>query len=156
MLSKLRSMLPTSSTTKTAGIALAVGVIFLVVGYFIYRNMAPEIKAKTGLSVEQDNEGGSNTAEILFFYANWCPHCKEAKPHWERLKEKYKDKQVNGYNVLFTDVDCTKETDEIKSKIDEFEVEGYPTIKMVKGDTLIDFDAKPEENSLDKFLNTVL
>ena len=111
---------------------------------------------KTQLEDGEVKAGSSKDAEIMFFYANWCPHCKAAKPHWEELKEEYQGKNINGYTLVFTDIDCTEETPDVKEKTNEYEIEGYPTIKLVKDGQVVDYDAKPTKDTLEKFITTVL
>ncbi len=95
-------------------------------------------------------------AELMLFSVDWCPHCKTAKPEWEEIKAKYDGKMINGYNVIFTDVNCTEETPEIEEMMNKYKIEGYPTIKLLKDGQIVEFDAKPTKESLDKFLNSVL
>jgi thiol-disulfide isomerase/thioredoxin len=92
----------------------------------------------------------------MLFYVDWCPHCKTAKPAWEELKSKYQNKTINGYNVLFKEINCTNETAEIEKLINKFNIEGYPTIKLLKDGQVIEFDAKPTKDTLNQFLNTAL
>jgi thiol-disulfide isomerase/thioredoxin len=103
-----------------------------------------------------DKNGESSKAELMLFSVDWCPHCKTAKPIWEELKAEYKNKTINGYTVLFTDVNCTTETPEIEKMISTYKIEGYPTIKLLKDGQVIDYDAKPSKETLTQFLNTVL
>ncbi len=98
----------------------------------------------------------SNKAELLFFYADWCPHCKAAKPIWNDLKSEYENKTINGYQVIFTEIDCSEETAEVEKLMNQYNVEGYPTIKLLKDGQVIEYDAKPSKETLTKFLNTVL
>ena len=35
-------------------------------------------------------------------------------------------------------------------------IDGYPTIILIKGDQVVEFDAKPNEKSLTEFINTTL
>ncbi len=98
----------------------------------------------------------SNSAELLFFYADWCPHCKAAKPIWNELKTEYENKTINGYKVIFTEVDCSEETAEVEKLMNQYSVEGYPTIKLLKDGQIIEYDAKPSKEMLTKFLNTAL
>ena len=92
----------------------------------------------------------------MFFFTNWCPHCKTAKPVWEELKKEYENKTVNGYKVIFTEVDCTEETAEVDAMMNKYNVEGYPTIKLLKDGQVIEYDAKPSKDTLVQFLNTVV
>ena len=100
--------------------------------------------------------GNGNIAELLFFYTDWCPHCKTAKPIWNDLKSEYQDKTINGYKVIFTDINCSEETAEVDKMMNQYGIEGYPTIKLLKDGQIIEYDAKPSKETLTQFLNTVL
>lgn len=147
---KLKSFIP-SFNMKTVGI-IALIVILLLTALYMYNN-------QTKTQQKENFENGSDdkrTAELMFFSVDWCPHCKTAKPEWEQLKAEYKDKKINGYNLIFTDIDCTKETPQIEKLMNTYKIEGYPTIKLLKDGQVIDYDAKPTKDTLVKFLNTVL
>jgi thiol-disulfide isomerase/thioredoxin len=129
-------------------------IVLSITAYYVIRNT--QTKMKTQLEDGEVKAGSSKDAEIMFFYANWCPHCKAAKPHWEELKDEYQGKNINGYTLVFTDIDCTEETPDVKEKTNEYEIEGYPTIKLVKDGQVVDYDAKPTKDTLEKFITTVL
>ena len=93
---------------------------------------------------------------VMLFYVDWCPHCKTAKPAWNDLKTEYENKTINGYKVIFTDIDCTNETAEISQQMDKYKIEGFPTIKLLKDGQVIEYDAKPSKDTLETFLKTVL
>ena len=63
---------------------------------------------------------------------------------------------LNGYKVVFTDVNCTNESSEVEQMMDKYKIEGYPTIKLLKDGQIIEYDAKPSKDTLTQFLNTVL
>jgi hypothetical protein len=54
-------------------------------------------------------------------------------------------------------VDCSNaedpKTDEIRKK---YKVNSFPSLKMIKDDVVIDFDAKITTDNLGKFVNSVL
>lgn len=133
-------------------------LFFAVVAIFYYfYYVSPSLNAKYEPNSEPPRgDGSSNKAELLFFYADWCPHCKAAKPIWNDLKSEYENKTINGYQVIFTEVDCSEETAEVEKLMNQYSVEGYPTIKLVKDGQVIEYDAKPSRETLTKFLNTVL
>ena len=134
-------------------------VILVIIGYSIYvYYVKPMLKPNSMNTSEVYNEtnGNTNQAEIILFYADWCPHCKTAKPEWNNVKSQYNGKIINGYTVTFTEVNCTTESPQIQQMVDQYKVEGYPTIKLVKGNQVVDFDAKPTVASLTQFLNSVL
>jgi len=134
------------------------GVIFFaiiaIVYYFYY--ISPSLNTTYKPNSGPTTQSSGNKAELLFFYADWCPHCKAAKPIWNDLKSEYENKTINGYQVIFTEVDCSEETAEVEKLMNQYSVEGYPTIKLVKDGQIIEYDAKPSKETLSKFLNNVL
>ena len=40
--------------------------------------------------------------------------------------------------------------------MNQYNIEGYPTIKLLKDGQIIEYDAKPSKDTLNQFLNTVL
>lgn len=149
----------TNVSMKTIIIILVI-ILFLGIGIYYYNF---HVKSKNVTSYSANNEytsGGSDgkagQAEIMLFYADWCPHCKTAKPIWEEVKTEFENKTINGYNVLFTDVNCTTETPEVEKLMSTYKIEGFPTIKLLKDGQVIEFDAKPSKATLEQFLNTVL
>lgn len=157
------SRIKTAGSNINTSTLLIIGSIILfaiiaVVYYFYY--IAPS-KAKYHANNEHvpiGNEGLSagKHAELMFFFADWCPHCKAAKPIWNDLKTEYEDKTINGYKVTFTEVDCSEESPEVEKLMNQYNIEGYPTIKLLKDGQVIEYDAKPSKEMLNKFLNTVL
>lgn len=136
-------------------IMIVVAIIVLsTAAYLVYNSMKPTIQTQTKSNTNTGD--GNQDAELIFFFADWCPHCKAAKPHWKEVKTQYDGKVVNGYKLTFTDVDCTEETPEVKKATDTYDIEGYPTIKLIKDGQVIDYDAKPTKETLEKFINTVM
>ena len=149
------------NTSTIIIIVLVILFIILALYYYYYYYVFPKLKTKYNANNEHlsssNSAGGSDKqAELLFFYADWCPHCKTAKPEWDKLKAEYANKPINGYKVIFTDIDCTKQTAEIEKQMAVYNIEAYPTFKLIKGNQVIDFDAKPIKDTFVKFLNTVL
>jgi thiol-disulfide isomerase/thioredoxin len=144
-----------TTTMLIIGCIILFGVIAIL--YYVYY-ISPSLTTKYKPNSEQvqTGSGSSNKAELLFFYADWCPHCKAAKPIWNDLKSEYENKTINGYQVVFTEIDCSEETAEVEKLMNQYSVEGYPTIKLLKDGQIIEYDAKPSSETLTKFLNTVL
>jgi thioredoxin-like negative regulator of GroEL len=40
--------------------------------------------------------------------------------------------------------------------MNQYGIEGFPTIKMLKDGQIIEFDAKPTKENLEQFINTVV
>ena len=128
-------------------ILLFVGVLC----YLVYRMYNAHVK--NSASYETPEQGGnSNIVEVMYFYTNWCPHCKNAKPEWDQFKEIYQGKTINNMKINCLDINC----DEDEATADKYKVEAYPTIKLLKDGTVYEYDAKPNVDTLGQFLNSVL
>lgn len=161
ILSGIRSRV-SSLSWSTIGIVVLV-LILAVIGYVMYKNyiqsaVNPTYKANhENVPVGSTNANSSGKeAEIMLFYTDWCPHCKTAKPEWEQVKAEYNGKQIHGYTIIFTEVNCTNESPDVERMMNTYKIEGYPTIKLVKDNQIIDYDAKPSKATLTQFLNTVV
>lgn len=128
--------------------------IFLVAAYYAYNTWkAP--KADKILAEIHQPRGDSETT-IYFFFANWCPHCKKAKPEWAQFVSKNDGKMINGYKLKCIDVDCTNsDLPETTQMISKFGIESYPTVKLMKDNQFYEFDAKITEANLSEFVTKV-
>ena len=144
-------------TTYGTYILIAGFILFLVIGSYVYINyVKSENKEVYSINQEDNNRKSQKEAELLLFYVDWCPHCKTAKPEWEQLKADHQNSTINGYKVIFTEVNCTEETPEVENMINKYKIEGYPTVKLLKDGQIIEYDAKPTKDTMTEFLNTVL
>ena len=129
--------------------------IFILIVYYVYSSYKANQTMIADEIYEEDNYN-SNVAEVMLFYVDWCPHCKSAMPVWEKLKEQYNNQKINGYEVIFVEFNCTDEDEEITKKIETYKIEGFPTVKLKANGTVVEFDAKINEENMEKFLSTVL
>ena len=145
---------------------VGLAIVILIIRFYVYPWAKPYLNKL--LNKDQDNpnnefntkseglQGQEKEAEIMFFHTDWCPHCKTAKPEWDQVKAEYDGKTINGYTVYFTDVNCTNDNPQTEKMMNTYKIEGYPTIKLLKDGTVIEYDAKPSRDTLVQFLNTVL
>ena len=148
-----------SSFSMTTVVYIAAAILFIVIAVFVYyQYVKPTLNPTYSANREKMNQDGesSNVAELMFFYTDWCPHCKTAKPDWAEVKAEYENKTINGYRIIFTEVNCTTESDEVEQLMNKYKIEGYPTIKLLKDGQIIEYDAKPSKDTIVQFLNTVL
>jgi len=145
-----------SSTTMIIIGSVILFVSLALIYYFYYGSSKSSTQYKSNSENSSSGTSDGKTAELLFFFANWCPHCKTAKPIWDDLKSEYENKTINGYQIIFTEIDCSEETAEVDKMMNKYSVEGYPTIKLIKDGQVIEYDAKPTKDTLTQFLNTVL
>ena len=145
-----------ASPVKVIAILLVLA-IFIVLSMYIYnKNVLPRLVPKykennefTGNNSDNGANGGFGTAEIYYFYTEWCPHCKKSSPEWEAFVQEVDGQIVNGNTVHCHKIDCDNDSEGLA---DTFKVESYPTIKMVVGGNMIDYDAKVSVASLNQFV----
>ena len=94
----------------------------------------------------------SKEAVIYYFMATWCPVCKRAAPEWEKFSSDYDGKVINGYTLRTRTVDCEKEPE----LADKAKIEGYPTVKLMFGNQVIEYDANVKYDTLVEFVETSL
>lgn len=160
-----------SSYFSSRNIVLIIVTIFLiyiiakVINKYIFSKMDNTGYVANREFVESGSNNGSSgsggnakngTADILFFYADWCPHCKQAKPEWQKFKEQYNESVVNNYKLNLIDVNCTSELGESGQLIKTYNVEGFPTVKMNVNGKIVEYDAKVSKENLKLFVNKML
>jgi thiol-disulfide isomerase/thioredoxin len=151
---KLSSLISKISKNKNLLIIglLIITTLLLVLYYvrdYIYR--IKELDTKEAMTGSSNNE-----AEIIFFFADWCPHCTKAKPVVNELKSKYNGRTINNKNVSFKDVDCSVETQDMKRDMEKYDVESFPTIAIQIGDEVTKFEDKVEAETLSQFIQKTI
>lgn len=140
-------------------------VVLLIIGaYYVYsKNYGKIMNGKMNKDVPNANTG--DDIQILFFTVDWCPHCKNAKTPWNNFKTGYHNKRFGEKLITCRELNVTEKNSGdagyqdymvAKNMQDRYGVEGYPTIKMVRGNQVIDFDAKITTYSLEKFVENML
>ena len=90
-------------------------------------------------NVDMINDFDSNGIVILgLIYAEWCPHCLNMKPEWNKMKNEFNGN--HHYNVVEIEADQQDKQEriaELESKLNgkTINAAGYPTIfKLKNGD----------------------
>lgn len=99
---------------------------------------------------------------VVLYFANWCGHCNDMKPHWNKATGDLKNTKtlVNPKNVKYDDFEkyiIALENDSYdKEKCPDVDqtVEGFPTINYypVNKGSLVSFDEARDEEHLKKWL----
>jgi thiol-disulfide isomerase/thioredoxin len=142
-------------TSSRFWMILLVAIFFLVVAVYVYnKHVSPMVNNDfiPNNEFQKKDEDDTQNVELYIFTVEWCPHSKKAIPIWEQLKAEYNNKPFNNHNIIFIQVDG----EENPELADKYKVEGYPTIKLIKGDQIIEYDAKPSIEHLKEFLNSTL
>lgn len=95
-------------------------------------------------------------ANLYFFYANWCPHCKTAKPEMEKVKNNFNQRTINNHTIKVIEVDCTNDSQESKLLMSKYNVQGFPTVVMSVGNEVVEYDNKVTYNNMETFIADVL
>ena len=98
--------------------------------------------------------GEPPTATIHMFQVRWCPHCKKAAPEFQKVEDKYNGKVINGYKLHFVCVDGEDPKNE--QLVNEHKIQGYPTVVLTKDGKNIEYDAKVDQPTLEKFIHTMI
>ena len=85
--------------------------------------------------------------QILFFGANWCPHCRTFKKTWRKLKKNFKEGDIK-----FTHVDVAK----YPHWGDKFQVGGIPDIRIYHEGEFGQYAGKIDYNTLKNYLGKLL
>ena len=88
-----------------------------------------------------------STPKIINFNASWCYWSKKLQPVWDNLTDSMKNKDIE---VL--DIKC--ELDENKELCNRYQIEGFPTIKLIVGNNVIDYEGERSYEGLTRFINT--
>ena len=93
-------------------------------------------------------------AKLVMYYADWCGHCKRAKPEMEKLEEKLKEQnnKVNGKEVEVVYVDGDQEEELLKKE----DVQGFPTIRLYRLSDMIEYQGERAADALMGFLEEKL
>ena len=144
-------------------IIMVIVVIFLGVAFYVYNTyIAPRINPDFVPNREFTTDGEIKNATLYFFTVDWCPYSKKAKPIWNKIKKQFDGKSINNITLSFAEIDGEKDEHQLESFENEYlapndkKIDGYPSIWMVKGNQVVEFDAKPDKNSLTEFINAML
>jgi len=153
---------------NTKNIVLFIIFVLILIGIiaaYYYYTIVPQFDPKFAPNNEFSVGRGPYEvdAKLKFFYVDWCPHCKDARPIWNEVKAKFNSEKINDQVLVFEEVNCDEEGED---EAETYNIEGYPTIKLVmpeKGvdgepgtEKVVEYDAKPNVETLERFLRETL
>ena len=126
-------------------IALLAGVVIGILGYLY-------VKRVDLISGFQNQTPGPNDHTFTMYYADWCGHCKTAKPGFESLA-KAGPIIVNGKKCTLRMVSPEKEPEKAKDK----PIRGFPTFLFESPDgQTVEYKGARDADSYLKFINETL
>lgn len=81
--------------------------------------------------------------KVMLFHAEWCGHCVDFKPTWEKLTKYFKDN-----NIEYIDYEASN-----KDIMDEYSIKGFPTIKIQTKNNISDYNGTRDYDSILKAVN---
>jgi glutaredoxin len=105
--------------------------------YFKYKSKYLELKQKQ-LSKQT---GGNNTKPTIILYkADWCGHCNKFKEVWKRMDK-------NKYDLI------TYDSEKDSQLIKDNEIQGFPTIIIVKNGIKTEYNGNRTEKDINNFIS---
>lgn len=145
-----------------ATVSLFLGLAFYVYSTYIAPKLNPDFVPNKEFIEQGDNSQGKGglgkNADLYYIHAKWCPYSKKVNPIWNKIKGELDGTVINNYSLKFIDIDGEKEEKRLSDFESTYEkkIDGYPTILIVKDNQIIEFEAKPNEETLKEFIHTVL
>ena len=133
-------------------------ISFLTITIYSYQTyIKPSMKEKDSKNISNANRR-TKEADMIFFHTDWCPHCKKALPIWKDFVSTYDQTIINGYTINCINGAAGIDCDDPKSTeiIEKYNITKFPTLKLIKDDITINFDANITSENMTKFVNTVL
>ena len=87
----------------------------------------------------------SKQIQMLFFGADWCPHCREFKKTWKKLKKDFKE-------IKFLHVDLVKKPE----WGNKFKVNGIPDIRIYHEGELGEYAGKRDYKTMKEYLKKLI
>ena len=125
---------------------ICLAIILFVAYYYAYKsNRDTFANASDSESESDDSDASGDSGEpnltaskdekvVALFYADWCPHCVDFKPHYKKAMSSLNGKKHNGKKLRLVMVDCVK----YNSLAKKHNVNGFPTVKIFNDDKTSD------------------
>ena len=107
---------------------------------------------KIFLRQEGFDGGAPGTLKCVMYYVDWCPHCKTAKPEWNKLIKDFGGKTINGKRILITKVDCEENPEIAKAQ----NIDGYPTFRFDLEGTDLEYTGGRTYGDFKRFIESVV
>jgi len=134
-----------ASVGPSAEMALYTGLVLIVI-WVVYRLYISFL-----LHTKEGFEGGSvsgGSYKLVMYYADWCGHCKNAKPEFNKLGA---TKTIGGKIVEIQAVNPDTNPEAAEGK----NIRGYPTIHLysAKGNLVQEYQGERTHEGFVEFLN---
>ena len=131
---------------------VAISILLYIVLYYL--RTTPN--GVTNTNKEVTTTDGSKAGELTLFFATWCPACKAIKPEWEHFRNDYSNRKINGVVLLIREVDCSQPDPETEDIMNQYNIAGFPTVKLKYNGKITELQQKPTYDNLVTFVNSSL
>tara|TARA_B100001094_G_scaffold311644_1_gene347506 strand:+ start:244 stop:669 length:426 start_codon:yes stop_codon:yes gene_type:complete len=85
----------------------------------------------------------NNSKKVMLFHANWCSHCVDFKPTWEKLTEYFHDNDIKYSDHEASDKDI----------MNKYSIKSFPTIKIQTKNNISDYTGTRDYDSIVQAVN---
>lgn len=103
-----------------------------------------KVKVQEQMQVQQ-MQGGNSEKKLILFYTDWCGYSKQFLPIWDQLQKHIIDNRIQ---IKMIKIDCEKD----KKACSEFNIESYPTLKLVDNKKVLSFN---QDRSLENLITFI-
>ena len=116
-------------------------LLFIILMMYIFRPRLNPNNNQNNIEIVDDNE----IPKIINFNTSWCYWSKNLQPIWDKLTNDFKNKNIN-----IVDIKCDKKKN--LNICEKFNIEGYPSIKLINRKEVIDYNGDRTLDDLKKFI----
>lgn len=135
---------------STAITIFTILLILLLLSLFLYKYNCVEGFESSPKTFNSDVNGGK---KLVWFYADWCGHCKNMADSWNKASSKVNksnDNKMIKINVGEDDI-------EQKRIVEKYNIKGYPTILILQNGNIVSlYEGERDESSLISYVNNNL
>lgn len=147
------------NSAVTAVVISTIVVLVVILGLRAYTGIWPGAKIIQQKPVAEDKPTPDTLTEpgivkFMFFFASWCPHCKDAEPEVASLKQLVDTNNYTygGHRVIFENVNAYAD----KGKAALYKIKAYPTIKIETAEKMYEMTGKPTVANFRAFMVAAL
>ncbi len=93
---------------------------------------------------------GTASKQVIICKADWCEHCKNAAPEFQKLMAASPITLKDGSKAVVKILDADKD----KSEIGQYKVRGFPTILIADGSKITEYPGQRTAAGITDFLNS--
>ena len=102
----------------------------IILIFFLFKLYMPFLSVNNNSEANVFNNNTKKGVWLVWYYADWCGHCVNMKPEWEKLEKSCESN--NNLNIAKVN---SNNMSEINSNMNQ-NIQGYPTIRLFNNSNL--------------------